>query len=458
MPMKDIESQAMFLARLGKIKLGVFVPGENGGYGHPEATPFFMFRDAPKLAAYYGDVEINELSIHFPFVDFDRNIEGYHRLWAGSGRKGGVNICKGDGERVLSALPFTVKKKESGGVGVYRAPGDRRVDDGIALCDFTWDGHEFKRGMTVPCPGIKHHLYPQCQNCAPSTILRIMIREPEAVREYGYYQIATRSVGNYKHFLAVWKQITDDGRLAVPMNAVPFILRIMPQSTVYQDKKSRMWQAGEAFFLRLLVDLDTLNKMESARANRLDRLLVGSTQANEPIFDARPEPEAIEETDLEEDDLENAPPVEGEYAEEKSAQEVESAPETPNSDNGERPYDAETVIAKLNERANAMPADQQVRCIDEAMSAWAGTVYVKLQECLMPDEKAAEEADLVLFGIFKTFHNDLTIAQVNALLLWLLESKEPDSGGMFILHRHAPAEAKAVYDWAVLTNLKVPPF
>lgn len=466
MPMNDVKESAIFLARLGKIKLGVMAPNKSGSGTHPEASPFFQFRDAPKLARHYGDdAQIDTLQIHFPFTDFDRNIEGFHRLWAGGGRKGGVNICKGDGDKVLSALPFRVEKKKDG-IHVYRAPGDRLVDQGVALCGFKWNGREFKEGDTVPCSGIKHNLYPQCKSCGPATVLRIMIREPDELREFGYYQIATKSLGNYRHFLAVWKKITDDGLSPVPMNAVPFLLKIMPQSTVYQDQSSKMWQAGENFFLRLLVERKTHRLMDNAREERLDRMLTASTAPVEPIFVALDEPPPPEKDDLGAADLESAPPVQdGEFTEEpppdletEPPQQPEENTTTAQVNGSDRPYDAKATIDKLNEIARRMNGENERRAsADEAMAGWLGTAYTKLKECFAC-EGAASMADLTIYAVFKELSSDLSIAQVNALLAWLLVSKTPDSGGDHILHENASAEAKAVYDMAMETGLEIPPF
>lgn len=459
MPMNDVKSSAIFLARLGKIKLGLMVPNKSGNGMHPEATPFFQFRDAPAFQTYYGeDAKVDALQIHFPFVDFDRNIEGFHRLWAGGGgKKGGVNICKGDGDKVLSALPFRVEEKK-GRIHVYRAPGDRLVDQGVALCSFRWNGREFSSGDTVPCSGIRHNLYPQCRSCGPATVLRVMIREPEKLRQYGYYQIATKSLGNYRHFLAVWNQITDDGANVVPMNAIPFLLRIMPQSTVYQDPKSKMWQAGENFFLRLLVDVDTLKLMASARAQRFDRLLMASTAPVEPIFTAPEEPPPTESTDqLEASDLESAPPVqEGEYTEAAPLPEQNTESEPEGNGNGNRPYDADGVIDKLNSITQQIKNDQHA-VTDNDMAPWLSIAYEKIQECFAC-EGAGAMADLTIYAIFKTMSSDLTIGQVTALVSWLLESKTPDSGGAYILHPYAAPEVRAVYDMAMLTGLEIPPF
>jgi len=243
MPLKDVKRDGR-LPRLGVIRLGWQEPNKSGHGSHPVAAGHFVLKDAADLIEFFGEAP-TELPILFPFPAFDRNIEAYHRVWAG-----GICVCQGDGEIVNNALPFTCKEDQKG-MHVYRAKGDRLVDSGVALSDFAWNGTQFNAGDIVPCPGGKHDAYPQCQSCNPSIVLKVMIRDPDAAR-FGYYQISTRSIGNYTHFRGAWEHITDDGRLDIPMNSVPFILRVTPRNTMYQDQ-SGMWTAKENFFLQLEV-------------------------------------------------------------------------------------------------------------------------------------------------------------------------------------------------------------
>lgn len=162
------------------------------------------------------------------------------------------------------------------------------------------------------------------------------------------------------------------------------------------------------------------------------------------------------------DELEAAPPVQdGEFTE-APPPDLEPEQEQPDTveekigTNGTRPYSAEGTIDKLNKIANSTPNERRAS-EDEAMAGWLAVAYTKLQECFGCDG-AASMADLVVYAVFKAFSSDLSIAQTNALLSWLLKNKEQDSGGDYILHKHAPAEAKAVYDMAMLTGLEVPPF
>ena len=200
--------------KLGTIRLGWQEPNANGRSEHPVASDHFVMTDAQYLTQFFGE-EPTQLPIFFPFDTFDKNIEAYHRLWAGGKRKGsGICICQGNGDMVLSALPFkATRDKDPDGndrVRVSRAPGDRRVSYGKAAIDFAWDEHKFSAGDTVPCPGGDHDLYTHCAACNPSIVLKVMIRDVRAAR-FGYWQISTRSLANYKHFVSVWDSITDAG-------------------------------------------------------------------------------------------------------------------------------------------------------------------------------------------------------------------------------------------------------
>ena len=287
MPLKDVKRVGR-LPRLGVIRLGWQEPNKSGHGTHPVAAGHFVLKDAADLAEFFGEAP-TELPILFPFPAFDRNIEAYHRVWAG-----GICVCQGDGEIVHSSLPFTCKE-DSKGMHVYRAKGDRLVDNGVALSDFAWNGTRFSAGDIVPCPGGKHDAYPQCQSCNPSIVLKVMIRDPDAAR-FGYYQISTRSIGNYTHFLSAWEHITDDGRLDIPMNSVPFILRVTPRNTMYQDQ-SGMWTAKENFFLQLEVAPAVARAKQLASERRFMASLEGREMAPAPRLSATVETEDLPEAE-----------------------------------------------------------------------------------------------------------------------------------------------------------------
>jgi len=279
MPLNDaLKKRTGRLSRLGVIRLGWQEPNASGRGDHPVASDHFVLTDAQYLARFFGD-EPTELPIHFPYAHFDRNIEGYHRVWAGGGasRKSGVCVCQGDGDFVNSALPFRCEirpdKKGVDRAHVYREPGDWLVDNGVAQRDFAWNGTSFKDGDTVPCPGSDHDAYPHCKACRPSVVLKVMIRDKKAAR-FGYYQISTTSISNYMHFRYVWDSITNDGQLPISMSDVPFILRIAPGSTMYQDD-SKMWTPTERFFLQLELDPRIAQAQMESRERRFEALLEG---------------------------------------------------------------------------------------------------------------------------------------------------------------------------------------
>ena len=279
MPLNDaLKKRTGRLSRLGVIRLGWTEPNANVPGTHPVASDHFVLKDAQYLIPFFGE-EPTELPIHFPHAHFDRNIEGYHRVWAGGGasRKGGVCVCQGDGDFVNSALPFRCEiKPDKKGIDrahVYREPGDWLVDNGVARCDFAWNGTSFKEGDTVPCPGSDHDAYPHCKACRPSVILKVMIRDKKAAR-FGYYQISTTSISNYMHFRYVWDSITNDGQLPIPMSDVPFVLRIAPGATMYQDD-SKMWTPTERFFLQLELDPRIAQAQQASRERRFEALLDG---------------------------------------------------------------------------------------------------------------------------------------------------------------------------------------
>ena len=131
----------------GTIRLGEMVKSARTGNMHPFATDHFIFKDAPDLGAYFGD-NCKELPVVFPFADFDRNISAFYRVWAG-----GVNVCRGDGERVLSALPFETEEKRDGRASVKRAKGYVWVQHGQVMTPLKWGDQEFQPGAVIPCPG-----------------------------------------------------------------------------------------------------------------------------------------------------------------------------------------------------------------------------------------------------------------------------------------------------------------
>jgi len=158
-------------------------------------------------------------------------------------------------------------------------------------------------------------------------VLKVMIRDPNAAR-FGYWQISTSSIGNYTHFLSVWDVITDGGHFDVAMNRVPFILRVVPQGTLYQDSKTGMWNAKENFFLQLEVAPAVARAKQLDGERRFMAALEGREIAEPPKLTAPDieieEPEGAEEPAPPpwagvDEGSEEPPEVEGEPVEELPA-------------------------------------------------------------------------------------------------------------------------------------------
>lgn len=476
MPLKDVLSKRTGqLARLGVIRLGYLEPNKKGDGMHPVPADHFVLKDAEDLIPYF-ESEPTELPVRFPYVDFDRNIEAFHRCWVT-----GLCVCKGDGDVVHGALPFKTRTDDKGRVHVYRDAGDPLVDAGVALRDFTWNGKQFHKGDTVPCPGSENPaLYPHCECCAPSIVLKVMIDHEEAIR-FGYYQVSTRSLRNYLHFVDVMDEITEHGRVEVPMNAVPFLLRIAPATTTYQDEK-KVWQTTEKYFLQLEVRQRTMRTLQAGRERRLEAMLTGaaSPRARGEDLDAPrlpggpalapvPEPEAEEPPEsppwahplpeggphgsgaqegefVEEPPLVEAPPGQGLPAEATSCetQAPEAGPrDGPPEQQVQRPYTADQVLAKI---ATLTAGDDGSPASEKQIGLVAG----KLEECFAGGEDPARKRHSVLKVIFGfDSAKILSKAQAKALLSWLLAGGQDDTGD-WPLHPAAPKEAAALLRRALL--------
>ena len=72
MPLNDVKKQPLPKRHscLGTIRLGVKVP-TSSGRERPQATGYYVFKDAPKLAGHFGDEKVTALPIRFPFGTFD---------------------------------------------------------------------------------------------------------------------------------------------------------------------------------------------------------------------------------------------------------------------------------------------------------------------------------------------------------------------------------------------------
>lgn len=300
MALKDVKKVSR-LKRVEVIRLGWTEPTQSG-YDRPVAADHFVLSDAPTLAKIFeGEDPPKSLQIYFPYRTFDENVEASYGVWVGGrkdqdGRsKGGFRVCQGDGESVQSALPFKTTTKKNGTVSVTRASGDRLVSWGKAARDFTWDKHTFQEGDIVPCPGRARGLYTHCDACNTNILIKVRIRDPRVAR-FGYWQISTQSVNNYLHFMSVWDELTDEGRVPLPMSEVPFVISIEPGATLFQNQRDQMWGTREAYFLKLELDPEIAQLEQAHRERRIVALLSGRS------FD---EPMSLLPADLE--DVEEIP-------------------------------------------------------------------------------------------------------------------------------------------------------
>jgi hypothetical protein len=244
MPLKDRDrSTPRRLVRLGIIRLGhketkTYQGGKTVEY--PVQDDHFVLTDAPEIAEVYGPAP-RELDVVLPFGDIARNFDAWYQVWAG-----GVLCCKGDGELVDYASPFTVDAVQGRNgkthTRVHRADGDTLVSGGVATRAFTWDGQSFKEGDHVPCPGAAKGLYPHCAICQKSAILKVMMADPKLIR-LGYYQLATGSGRNYDTINGMLEWV--HGEIG-SVNAVRYHLSMVEEATTFPDtdgvrKPTRRW-------------------------------------------------------------------------------------------------------------------------------------------------------------------------------------------------------------------------
>ncbi len=243
MPLKDRDRNiARRLNRLGFIRLGHKVEGkrEDGStYTRPVQDDHFLLHDAPEIAVFYGD-NVREIDVLLPFPDVGRNYDAWYEVWAG-----GVLVCKGDGEIVEQASPFTVRQNRNGRTTVHRGKGGTLVNRGVAQRAFSWNGVEFSEGDVVECPGAKADKYPHCAACRLSGILKVMMAKEELFR-FGYYQLSTGSGRNYDSILGTLETIWGSSG---SLQGIPFVLRLVEESTTYNDKGER--KSTRKWFVKL---------------------------------------------------------------------------------------------------------------------------------------------------------------------------------------------------------------
>ena len=254
MPIKDRKRRR--LVRLGVIRLGhkETRKRDNGSeYSFPVQDDHFVLTDAPEIITIYGN-EPRELDVMLPFPDIGRNFDAYYQVWAS-----GVLLCQGDGEYVQYAAPVNVIK-DKGKERLRAGEGETLVNNGTACVPFDWNGDHFETGETVPCPGADANLYPHCQFCKLSALLKVMMARPELFR-MGYYQIVTGSGRNYDTIMGTLEAMPAD-----KLSGIPFKLRLVKEATTYTEKGKR--HATEKWFIQLEPDPEYTRELYARAAAR----------------------------------------------------------------------------------------------------------------------------------------------------------------------------------------------
>jgi hypothetical protein len=252
------------LIRLGVIRLGYKETrqrADGSTYEFPVSDDHFLLHDAPDIEAFYakqGIHEVRELMVRLPFPEARRIMPTSYGVWAG-----GILVCKGDGEYVSHATPFTCSvSQKTGRTSVRNAPGDTVVNDAIAQVPFDWGDSHFDPGDHVPCPGGAKDLYPHCAACKINSILKVLMAEPELLR-LGYYQISTGSGRNYDTIRTTLELIPPH-----LLNKLVYYLRRVEGETMFVDETGQRKKRTN-YFLELEPDPDMLKElldMETARA------------------------------------------------------------------------------------------------------------------------------------------------------------------------------------------------
>lgn len=269
MPIKDRQKRDRLILA-GTIRLGHKEtrqrPG-GGEYSVPVQDDHFQLHDAPDILASYGPEQngkVREIDVVMQFAEPARNFDANYELWAG-----GVLVCTGDGEYVKRAEPFTIKEKlnkdgSPKGIGVYNAPGDTLVHNGVAMADIAWNGEEFQYGDHVPCSGETQDLYPHCANCKMKSVLKVAMLRPELVR-YAYYKLSTGSGRNYD---LINDTLTGLYEAFGHVNGIRYWLRYVERSTTYKDDSGKR-RSTKKHFLELEPYPDDLRRLYAQQRARL---------------------------------------------------------------------------------------------------------------------------------------------------------------------------------------------
>jgi len=299
------------LIRAGIIRLGhkVTKKRSNGSeYTYPVQDDHFLLHDAPDIQAFYeakGVTEVRELQVLLPFPDIARNLDANYQVWAGK-----VLVCEGDGEYVSQASPFTTKLKGER-TSVSAAPGDTLVSNGVAQCEFDWNGTSFVEGELVPCPGQRADMYPQCAACKLSVLLKVMMADPALFR-MAYYQIHTGSGRNHDTILGTLEAMPADR-----VNGIPFTLRLVEEGTSYTGDDGKR-HATNKWFLQLEPEQEYTRALYARVAEEMIETPPAQIEAT---VDAGPDWDEFEAD-------EPAPPP---YAEVQDVESVEEEPPDPHT-------------------------------------------------------------------------------------------------------------------------------
>lgn len=279
-------------------------PKTDGSY--PTEAGFFVLGNAPNLANAHGK-EPTEIEVTFPFSTLEKNISGDYILWGA-----GSVLCKGDGEVVKEAWPFTTKKGQKGQLYVNSAPGQSLVRDGYAERAFDWGDQHFEAGDEVTCPGQDRDLYPHCANCKASVELRFSGTDQQGTYEYGYYKLTTTSAYNYD---AMEEAIENGLRFFEKgFQFVPFKLRLVEKTRQYFDTRQNKRASSDHYYLELVPPPEItllIRRMQAEEFMKTGRVLPAAQHIEQPAL-AGPV-EELDPNDLPEpryDDVEDAEFVE----------------------------------------------------------------------------------------------------------------------------------------------------
>ncbi len=269
MPIKDRKKRDR-LIQAGTIRLGhkeTTKRADGSTYSFPVQDDHFQLHDAPDILASYGPEQggkVREIDVVLQFTEPSRNFDANYELWAG-----GVLVCKGDGEYIERADPFTTKKKfdrkgNSKGIGVYNAPGDTLVHNGVAMVNFSWNGFDFSKGDHVTCSGETKDLYSHCANCRMKSILKVAMSRPELVR-YAYYKLSTGSGRNYD---LINDTLTGLYEAFGHVNGIHYWLRYVERPTTYKDDSGKR-HSTKKWFLELEPYPEDLRRLYAEQRARL---------------------------------------------------------------------------------------------------------------------------------------------------------------------------------------------